>query len=629
MKLPTLNTLETSREMTADFRGYNHNQSIGGGEFYDMKNLTSAYYPLLSPRGKRGTYRFEDEVVDDEGNIIERPTNVQGIIAKDNLCFVADGKFYINGKKVEGTQGDPFYLDSEGKKHLVSMGAYVVIFPDKKYINTLEPSDYGSLENVQESKGSPVAFTIADKDGSVIKPQTTKPPEPQNGDLWLDTSVKPNALKRWNESTGMWVQMATTYVRIDCPGIGVGFKDGDGVFISGLKDVQLVEAINGGNISDDGISAIDGAFVIQKCTDNYIIVIGIIDEAVSLSNNITIERRVPDMDFVVESENRLWGCKYGPVYKEKDGVSTFEKNVNELYACKLGDFKNWNCFMGVSTDSYVASLGSDGVFTGAITHLGYPLFFKEDCVHKVYGNYPANFQIQTIACRGVQAGCSESLAIVNEVLYYKSKSGVCAYDGSLPAEISAEFGEERYGRTNVDERQNGVKVAFGGSHGNKYYISMRHDMTGEYHLFVYDAAKGMWHKEDNTKAEGFCFCNGELYYIEDGKIRTMFGDGVPDTEPIEWMAETGVIGVYSPDKKYLSRLNVSISLDVGTRVQFYVQYDSIGDWEHVCSLAGTSLRSFAVPIRPKRCNHMRLRIVGTGDAKIYNITKTIEQGSDI
>ena len=623
MKLPTLSILETSREMTAEFRGYNHNHSIGGGEFYDMKNLTSSYYPLLSPRGKRGTYRFENEVVDDEGNTIERPTNVQGIIAKDNLCFVADGKFYINGYKVDG-----FDLDPVGRKHLVSMGAYVVIFPDKKYINTLVTSDCGNLENKQVSTAD-VTFTLTDREGTDMKYSDTKPSDPQNGDRWLDTSVKPNVMKQWNESTGMWVQIATTYIRIASAGIGVGFKDGDGVTISGLKDVQLIDAADGENITDSDISAIDGSFVIQKCTDNDIIIIGIIDTARTITNQITIERKVPDMDFVIESENRLWGCKYGAIYKTEGEEKVFDKNVNELYACKLGDFKNWNCFMGVSTDSYTASLGSDGVFTGAITHLGYPLFFKEDCIHKAYGNYPANFQIQTISCRGVQAGCSESLAIVNEVLYYKSKGGVCAYDGSLPAEISAEFGEERYGGTTVDERENGVRVAFGGSHGNKYYISMRHDVSGEYHFFVYDSSKGVWHKEDNTKAEGFCFCNGELYYIEGGEIKTVFGSGVTDTDPIEWMAETGVIGVYSPDKKYLSRLNVSISLDVGTRVQFFVQYDSIGDWEHVCSLSGVELRSFAVPIKPKRCNHMRLRIVGTGDAKIYNITKTIEQGSDI
>ena len=47
--------------------------------------------------------------------------------------------------------------------------------------------------------------------------------------------------------------------------------------------------------------------------------------------------------------------------------------------------------MGLSTDSYYGNLGTDGKFTGAITHMGYPLFFKENCLHKVYGDYPAQF----------------------------------------------------------------------------------------------------------------------------------------------------------------------------------------------------------------------------------------------
>jgi hypothetical protein len=43
---------------------------------------------------------------------------------------------------------------------------------------------------------------------------------------------------------------------------------------------------------------------------------------------------------------------------------------------------------------------------------------------------------------------------------------------------------------------------------------------------------------------------------------------------------------------------------------------------------GTSLKTFSVPIKPKRCDHLRLRIDGEGNAKIFSITKTIEQGSD-
>jgi hypothetical protein len=272
--------------------------------------------------------------------------------------------------------------------------------------------------------------------------------------------------------------------------------------------------------------------------------------------------------------------------------------------------------MGVSTDSYFANVGTDGYFTGAVTHLGAALFFKENCMHKVYGNFPTEFTVQDTACRGVQSGCERSLAIVNEVLFYKSRSGVCAYDGSLPMEVSYQFGNELYSK------------AVGGSHRNKYYISMA-DAVGKYHLFVYDTSNGMWHKEDDLKAECFCSCDGEMYAIADGKIITMLGSGTPDEGSVKWMAQTGPIGTEMPDMKYISRLTIRMSMALGSRVRMTVQYDSMGGWEHLCSISGTSLRSFSIPIRPRRCDHLRLRIEGEGEVRIYSITKTIEQGSEL
>ena len=232
----------------------------------------------------------------------------------------------------------------------------------------------------------------------------------------------------------MWVQVATTYIKISAAGIGKAFQQYDGVTISGVQDEKL--------------KSLNGTMVIWDKGDDYIVVIGILDAVTSQSVPLTVERRMPNMDFVIESENRLWGCRYGEALNGE-----FD---NEIYACKLGDFRNWNCFMSLSTDSYTASCGTDGQFTGAITHLGYPLFFKENCVHKVYGNYPANYQIQTTTCRGVQKGCHKSLAIVNETLFYKSRSAVCAYDGSLPSEISSALGDVVYGN------------AVAGVIGNKY-----------------------------------------------------------------------------------------------------------------------------------------------------------------
>ena len=157
------------------------------------------------------------------------------------------------------------------------------------------------------------------------------------------------------------------------------------------------------------------------------------------------------------------------------------------------------------------------------------------------------------------------------------------------------------------------------------------DVTGKWHLFVYDTAKGMWHKEDNLHASAFCSCRGELYAIDaDGQnIITMLGSGTEDAGNVTWMVETGELGISSPDMKYISRITVRMSMDIGSKAEIYAQYDMSDEWVHVCNIFGTSLRSFSIPIRPRRCDYMKLKIVGLGAAKIYSITKTIEQGSDI
>lgn len=630
MKYPSLIETQSTRQIVDIFGGYNHNLRINDGEFYDMKNLTSSHYPVLSPRKKR--------------NVYVSVSNPLGMIAKDYLCYVDGDSFFINHYKVEG-----LVLDDSTHKSLVPIGAYVVILPDKKWVNTAKfngvsfnPTDdngnidgYGDVEAKYETieyewgAYETTSFTPCKADGMFFtdeeKPikSLEEPEDPVNGQFWLDLGTEPHSLKVYSGANGTWSSVATTYVCITSPGIGKKFDVYDGITIEGLsKDVVLNDNVSGEEITGDTrdqLADLEGSAIVWAKGDDYVVVVGILDEATDIKNKITITRKMPDMDFVIESQNRLWGCKYGVV----DG-----KAVNEIYASQQGNFKNWNCFMGTSQDSYAASCGTDGSFTGAITHMGYPLFFKEGYMHKVYGNYPANYQIQTNACRGVHSGCSNSLAIVNEVLYYKSRTGVVAYDGSLPTEVSYALGDVRY--------YDAVACA----HGNKYYISMM-DEKGDYNLFVYDTKRSLWHKEDDLNVAMFCSFEDDLLYITKGStdINTMFGTqiailggGTPTgkgEESVEWMAETGVLTTSSPDKKYISRLNVRMSLDIGTKVQFYIQYDSAGEWHHASSMTGTVLRTFSVPIRPIRCDHLRLRIVGVGDAKIYSITKTIEQGSDI
>lgn len=581
MKLPTLSGVATSRDMVDAFGGYNHNLRIGSGEFYDTKNTTSSYYPLLSPRPKRGLYKESD-------------TPITGLIEKDTLCHIEGNTFYFNGK--------PYNLElNDEPKSLISMGAYVIIMPDKKYFNTANDTDYGKIEKRIEPQGK-VSFELCKLDGegygdisNIASP--TAPGEPTNMQLWIDTSSVPNTLKQYSTTNEQWVSIATTYIKIifqeHTTANPIPFKEGDGVTISG--------------ITAEGVTDLNNTMVVWASGANYIVVTGILNKVVEQTGGVIVEKKMPDMDFVIESKNRLWGCKYGVV----DG-----KAVNEIYASKLGDFSNWNCFSGISTDSYVVSLGSDGVFTGAVNHMGYPLFFKENCVHKVYGD-TLPFGVQETACRGVQRGCEKSLSIVNEILYYKSRSAICAYDGSLPVEISSALGDVSYHN------------AAAGTLGNKYYISMADD-EGIYHMFTYDTKMGLWHREDNTHASTFCTCRGNLYYIDsDNTIKSVIGSGdTLITDDVTWMAETGIIGVDMPDKKYISRIDVRLSLEVGARVFFHIQYDSMRTWEHLFTMTGTTLKTFAIPIKPKRCDHLRLRIEGIGEAKIFSICKTIEQGSD-
>lgn len=588
---PTVQAQTAQRRVTDVFAGYNHNLRINEGEFYDEENLCSDDYPLLSTRRHRGVYAA--------------PAAAQGLIAKDALCYVDGTEFVINEKRIE------MGLSTEAEmcpKSLVSMGAYVIILPDRKYINTADLSDFGSIEASYTSV-SDVTFNLCTVDGARLDviAGAAAPENPKNGEYWLDTSATPHTLKVYSETSAMWMSVVTTYVKISATGIGAQFEQYDGVTISGIVKT--------------GVKDLNGSAIIWAKDENYIVVVGILDTEITQTAEegaVTIARKMPEMDFVIESGNRLWGCKYGMV----DG-----KTVNEIYASKLGDFRNWNCFMGISTDSYAASCGTDGQWTGAITHLGYPLFFKETCLHKVYGTAPSSYQIQTTACRGVQKGSGKSLAIVNEVLYYKSRGGVCAYDGSLPAEISDAFGGVLY------------SDAVGGGHRNKYYLSMK-DSGGIWHLFVYDARLGVWHREDNTHANAWCSCRDEMYYIDaaDGKIRTVLGSGQKETEKIQWRAETGLFVSalssakypdYAAGKKYVGRLMLRMMLDPGATMQAYVEYDSSGVWEQLWSMTGKTMQTFTFPVRPRRCDHFRLRLVGQGGAKLYSLTKTLEKGSDL
>lgn len=582
---PTVYDSEKTQEMISSFGGYNHNAVIPDNCFFEEANMGGEEFPLLSPRNKRAYFNVYGD-------------GLQGILGKSELIYINNGRLYYAGEAVEGLE----FPDIKGERQLVSMGAKVLVFPDKVYLNTADLTDFGSLEaEFETEEGTNVTCSLAKGDGDLYEAYIVSSAEPEeavNGDLWLDTSASPNVLKQFSDALGMWVELAVTYVRISCEGIGKNFEIFDGITLSGFENEDL-----------------NGSHIIRDKGDDFITITGIITHTISQTAPIKIERKLPEMDFVCESGNRLWGCN-----SEK----------NEIYASKLGDPKNFNSFMGISTDSYAATVGSDGEFTGAIAFRGYVIFFKEHCIHKIYGQNPP-YTLNTSYIRGVQKGSHKSLCIVNESLYYKSPNGICVFEGGVPLEISEGLGDAYY-------TEGVAGVLF-----NKYYICLT-DKNGKRHLFTYNEKTGIWHREDNVDVKEFANHNGNLYFIGvvDGERRLCLADGensygdfpeglsgLIQEESFDWSCETGLWGLDLPENKYYSAIVVRAFGETGARITIDFQTDSKEKWERQLSIAVEKTGSFTLPFASPRCDHLRIRISGKGKVRIFSIARKIEAGSEL
>ena len=602
----------TSISMTSVFRGYNHNEIIGDGEMFDMKNMSGDRYPILSLRNKRGVTSLDVEGQD--------PVPLTGIHGRDQLVFVRGSKVYYNLQQVGGL--NTLSTDTEMvPKKIVSMGAYVCIWPDKMYFNTTDDNPtLESMERLYTATGSNVTLNMCRGDGtdmSEIEVSVTPPENPTNGDLWVDQSGENDVLRQWVASLDEWQEVATTFVKIGATGIGSGLKEYDVVQISGL------EAPSGSAPKIQAqVDALNGSMIVYFCQPNYIVVAGLLSQSQQAlaANIVKADLTVPDLDFICESNNRLWGCKYGLVNGEV---------VNEIHASKLGDFRNWNCYMGLSTDSYTASVGTDGEFTGAITQRGYPVFFKENAIHRVSGMTPSSFTIQTTIARGVQRESWRSLAVVNENIYYKARNAVMVYDGNMPDAISDQLGDVLY------------SSARAGVLGNKYYISMM-KQNGEYVMFCYDTKHKTWYKEDSVQALGFGSVDDELYYIDEQEntIVSVMGSMGALEDDFDWSAEFDLMGVSyvngglgdSPvrirNAKYVSMFKIRMYLDPDAHMKLWMKYNDGPEWELMGERRGNDMRTFTLPVIPKRCDHVRFKLTGHGDAKIYDISRIMEVGGD-
>lgn len=401
--------------------------------------------------------------------------------------------------------------------------------------------------------------------------------------IWPDKVRYHTTLGKLEQLEASWTGTADiTENSIEAGGIS-GFERYDGVTISG--------AGNEGN---------NKTAIVQGVESGKLVFSDLCFEPES-GVRLTLKREVPDLCHLCELDNRLWGVT---------------AEGHEIRASKLGDPKNWNCYEGISTDSYAVTVGSGGAFTAATSLQGYALLMKEGIVHKMYGTKPSNYQAISQKVRGPMEGAAASLAEVDEVLFYLSRDGVLAYVGASPERIGWPLGEVKYGE------------AVGGGINGKYYLSARRLGSQEWDLLCYDVARQCWYREDGTHALYFAAGGGKLYYIDgaDKRLKTIEGE---DAGALPWAFETGDMTEGVPEHKVLTRVILDLTLEAGTRCTVFLRYDG-GEWETVRTVEAIGKRrSVPIPIIPRRYERFAVKAQGTGEMTLWAVERTVEGGSEL
>jgi hypothetical protein len=329
---------------------------------------------------------------------------------------------------------------------------------------------------------------------------------------------------------------------------------------------------------------------------------------------VTIKRSVPDIDYVAEYGNRVWGAR-----------------DNEVIASKLGDFKNWNVFDGLSTDSYATKVGSEGAFTGILSTPTHLALSKEMCIHKLWGAKPENFEVgPAVQCVGVMSGHSnhKSICNVNGTVYYLGANGyIMAYSGGMPEIASLKLGKK-------------YSIAVGGGDGRKYYcnLSDNPDDPLSYQTFVLDTLQNRWYPDTTDKILSFTFTTGNMYQYTYEKPDTRHIDGFfPNPDPsanhevIYWEFETGPLYETIGEKQGNSEINLLIDMSDGSSYVAYKKLDN-NFWQWAAQgwanefnkTTGLQRRTISIPIED--CQSFRLRIGGYGRAVIHGLERVFYIG---
>ena len=587
MHLPLLKRENRYRRSIINFGGINRTGDYSPGELMDCSGISHSEFPFITQRKK--------------ANVIFDCVNPTAAIFGENECVAADSGLYYNRKLVGEL--------SDGEKQLAVLGKHIVIFPDKVYFDT-ETGEIKSLTGESHTSGATVSFSAnsISTDEPFFKTMTKKEtilfPEESFLVTYENAVISKNKIYRSGfglkkpenigEKAILYEKCSENQYRTVVMKTYLE-KEKAYEFVTELTTLTDITKNVFSELKEGDVVAISGC-VNQPDNNKKATILSITGNTIVFSDetftegqetaDITVMRDIPDFVSVCSYGNRLWGVA-----------------GNTIYASALGDATAYYTYRGISTDSFAVESNSAGDFTACISYGNSCYFFKENTCYKLFGNRPANFQLNETFGHGILKNDRKSLCCTGNQLIYKGNGGIFSFMGGNPVRIS-----DALGKMNMEN-------AVAGSNGKLYYITV--DTENDREEFVWDIEKNLWSKSGVKGVLGYESYGDCIYRLKNNGIELVSDETDEETE---WSITLCPFDEGYYNTKNYSRLRIMVRLFEGAYIRTEIKSDD-EKWKTADITHGDSTRYINIPCSVKSCHKLSLRLSGKGKCIIENITR--------
>lgn len=482
--LPYISNLPPQSSLAVDsFRGINVRDNISMGECVSCSDIDPSSYPVISSRKKRTLHSECDGIINGVGDF--------------------DGFFYTyykeNPKEIylrfeEKDYPYKSFSDSSDytcRRQFANLEKAIMIIPDNVVFHT-DTKKFEKINIRQTVNSSTMAskfyaegLVTGNFDYKVIK---------EIGYM-TGSSIYANSRSYiYSSSTKQFYTLS----------FNSGFKEGDVVkikadVVSPNQEINAAYTKYVEKMKNEGFTAkiksiVSKTHSVKNGTVTDITELTFADGSVYTGGysglyftSITIERIMPDVEYITSFNNRIWAVGGANIYSSRLACPT---EWNDFSADSIGT---------VPSASFATSAGTEGDFTAIIPHGNYIFAFKENHIHKIYGDTPDEYRVTGIEAPGCVKN-SFTLAVCGLYLIYASNDGICILREGYPKVISKKIGR--------------VSPICAASTGNLYYL-----LCGEKEgrvIYVYDLEHDLWTMQSCSKNADFLCSNGKGLCIADG-----------------------------------------------------------------------------------------------------------------